>query len=415
MRFVLATLGSAGDVFPMVALGRGLAARGHAVWLLVNGHFEAIVRGEGLGFLPLGSAADYEAAMRDPRLWDARRGFEFVVEGGMLPALPAAWDALAAFDPADTVLVASGLVFAARVAQEARGFRLATVHLQPSMFRSVHDTPVYDQLPLGPRTPRWLKRLAFAALDALLIDRLIAPTLNAFRARQGLSSPVRSVFGGWMHSPELVLGLFPDWFAAPQPDWPVATRLTGFVRYDAAAMTPPDAALEAFLAAGPAPLAFTAGSAMRQGGDFFRAAVAACARLGRRGLLLSGEPDALPPLPDTVFAVRYAPFSTLFPRCAAVVHHGGVGTAAQALAAGVPQLVTPMTHDQPDNASRLARLGVAASLPFSAVTAGVLAEALSGLLARPTLAERCRDCARRVDFDAGLACALDAIEALAAC
>ncbi|AXK40379.1 glycosyltransferase [Crenobacter cavernae] len=412
MRYVLCTMGSAGDVFPMIGLGAGLKARGHAVWLMTNPYSQRRIEAEGLAFLPLGTVADFEAAMDDPRLWDARRGFEYVVESGMLPGLPATYDALEAFDPLDTVLVASGLMFGARVAQEARGFRLATVHLQPSMLRSVYETACYPGLPVGPRTPRWLKRLAFAGIDRLLIDRLIAPELNAFRRRLGLAEPVVSVFGRWMHSPDLVVAPFPGWFAAPQPDWPAATRLTGFARYDAGDGAGLDAGLDAFLGEGAAPLAFTAGSAMRQGRDFFRAAVDACERLGQRGLLLSGHSEQLPALPATVYAVRYAPFSAVFPRCAAVVHHGGIGTAAQALAAGVPQLVTPMAHDQPDNAARLARLGVAASLPFAKVSGVAFATTLASLLARPGLAERCAELAGRVDFAAGRERALDAIEAL---
>src|SRR5439155_15601643 len=107
----------------------------------------------------------------------------------------------------------------------------------------------------------------------------------------------------------------------------------------------------------------------------------ACRRLGRRGLLLTRHRDHLPTtLPPGVIHVHYAPFSQLLPRCAAFVHHGGIGSSAQALASGVRQLVTPFTHDQPDNASRLKRLGVAAVIPARKYTAGRIAGALQMLL-----------------------------------
>src|SRR6185436_13395214 len=91
-----------------------------------------------------------------------------------------------------------------------------------------------------------------------------------------------------------------------------------------------------------------------------------CALLGRRGILLTRHREQVPDnLPREVIHIDYAPFSQLLPRCAALVHHGGIGTSAQALASGVPQLVTPFTHDQPDNAARLKRLGGAEVLPSS--------------------------------------------------
>ena len=103
----------------------------------------------------------------------------------------------------------------------------------------------------------------------------------------------------------------------------------------------------------------TPGSAMRHAQEFFAESVAACQRLGRRGLLLTRFAEQVPTdLPETIRHLEYVPFSRVLPRAAALVHHGGIGTTAQALAAGIPQLVMPLAHDQPDNAARLERLGV---------------------------------------------------------
>jgi rhamnosyltransferase subunit B len=98
---------------------------------------------------------------------------------------------------------------------------------------------------------------------------------------------------------------------------------------------------------------------MAHGRSFFSAALQACQALGRRALLITSYADQLPEvLPTGCHHVAYAPFESVVPRLAGLVHHGGIGTSAQALAAGVPQLVCPFAHDQFDNAARLKRLGV---------------------------------------------------------
>ena len=101
---------------------------------------------------------------------------------------------------------------------------------------------------------------------------------------------VRSVGAKGRHSPQRVLGLFPDWYAPPQPDWPTQVRLTGFPLYDDRRDQELPKAAEDFLAGGDAPVVFTPGSAMRHGREFFAESAAACRLLGRRGLFV--EPYA---------------------------------------------------------------------------------------------------------------------------
>src|SRR5690606_14357109 len=198
----------------------------------------------------------------------------------------------------------------------------------------------------------------YAIGDHFVIDPILAPAINPLRRELGLP-PVSRFLHEWWHAPRLTIGLFPEWYAPPQADWPSQTELTDFPLYDEAELEPPSDDLQQFLAAGDQPVAFTAGSAMALGSDFYRAAVEACVRGGLRGVLLTRYTEQLPKdLPDTVKHVPYAPFSQLLPRCATLVHHGGIGTTAQGLAAGVPQLIMPMSHDQPDNADRIQRLGV---------------------------------------------------------
>jgi len=253
----------------------------------------------------------------------------------------------------------------------------------------------------------------FAFADRLVLDPAIGTPLNAFRATKGLK-PVSSVTGDWWHSPDLVIGLFPEWFAPPQPDWPPQVRLTGFPLFDEKGLEPLPPALLDFLDAGDKPIAFTPGSANTHGRAFFAAAADACARLGRRGLLLTRHADTLPPtLPPGVIHVSYAPFSELLSRVAALVHHGGVGTTAQAFAAGVPQLVMPMSHDQPDNAMRVKRLGVGDAIAEKRFRGPAVAEKLAGLLNSPAVASRCQSVAARFAGARPIDDTCDLIEALA--
>jgi UDP:flavonoid glycosyltransferase YjiC (YdhE family) len=213
----------------------------------------------------------------------------------------------------------------------------------------------------------------------------------------------RYFFRDWIHSPQRVIGLFPDWFAPRQADWPEQTVLTGFPRYDEADVSQADGPWRRFLDEGDAPIVFTPGSAMVHGIDFFRAAAEACQLLGRRGVLLSRYSAQLPTdLPPSVRHFDFVPFSSLLPRAAALVHHGGVGTLSQGLAAGVPQLIMPMSFDQPDNAERLRRLGVGAALSRRRFRAPAVAAALEQLISSSLVAESCRRVADRFRDDASI-------------
>jgi UDP:flavonoid glycosyltransferase YjiC (YdhE family) len=172
---------------------------------------------------------------------------------------------------------------------------------------------------------------------------------------------------------------------------------------------------QAFLDDGPPPIAFTPGTANRESGRFFQTAVDVCQMLGRRGVLLTKFPEQLPTaLPPTMVALSFEPLRTLLPRCAAFVHHGGIGSSSQGLAAGVPQLVRPLAFDQPDNAARLERLGVAEVLGPRAFTTQRASAALERLLTDMAVAERCTELAARCDGGAARRAACDVLESLLA-
>ena len=421
MNLLLIALGSHGDVHPFVGMALRLRERGHRAVVAANGHFKPLIEGLGLEFKEVGTDADYRRLTANPALWQAKEGFRVIFTEAMVPMLRPMYEMVRDFasahprsGPDRAAVVASSLGIGARVAQDKLEVPTMSVHLAPTLFRSLYDTPIIAGSPIGPGGSKILKRLAFWIADRLVIDPMIAPPLNALRRELGLPRVTR-VLRDWVHSPECTLGLFAPWFASPQRDWPKQVRLTGFPLYDERGIEPMSDDLKRFLADGSPPIAFTPGSAMWHGGAFFEAAVAACQLLGRRGLLLTRHRAHVPAaLGKNILHVPFAPFSDLLPKCAALVHHGGIGTSSQAMCAGVPQVVMPMGYDQPDNAARMRRLGIARSITPRAFTGLALAEQLASLLGSAEVLQACSMVAAKFAGVDGLGAACDLVERLGA-
>jgi rhamnosyltransferase subunit B len=231
------------------------------------------------------------------------------------------------------------------------------------------------------------------------------------RAGLGMSRGGHPLFEG-QHSPVRVLALFSRLLGDTQPDYPRQTVITGFPFYDAAPTRPADPDLLAFLDRGEPPIVFTLGSsAVWIADDFYPVSIAAVRALGRRALLLVGEnASALrAQVPESIGVFDYAPHGLVMPRASAIVHQGGVGTTAQALRAGRPALVVPFGQDQPDNARRAARLGVARTITRGQYRVDRLVRELS-LLAKPGYAERAHEVGVQVAAERGVENACDEIE-----
>jgi UDP:flavonoid glycosyltransferase YjiC (YdhE family) len=413
---VLATFGSLGDLHPFVALARGLEARGHTPVLATSEVHRQRVEDLGIGFRPVRPSLvelenDREAFRRG---MDAREGPAYVIRELFMPHLRAGVDDLIpALDGADLV-VAHTIAFPAPIAAALAGTPWASVVLAPMALISKFDPPVSPMAPalrhlrpLGPWFwgPFW--RLAKWSI------RSWGEPVHRLRAELGLPPVDDPVFGPI--SPDLLLAAFSEVFGAPQPDWPPSAVQTGFLFFDRRDGRGLDPDLARFLDAGEPPVVFTLGSsAVNVAGPFYGEGLAAARSLGRRAVLLVGKDERnrpAGPLPDTVFVAEYAPYSDLFPRAAAVVHQGGVGTTAQALRAGVPMLVVPWSHDQFDNADRVVRLGAGRMTSRNRLNARALARELSRLLGEPSYAARAAEVGRRVSAEDGVAAACDAIEA----
>jgi rhamnosyltransferase subunit B len=370
------------------------------------------VRPTGLPFT--GLPAD-EAVLRDPDLWHPTRGFG-VVWRATRPAMARVNPFVAALpreEPCMLLVHPLALPEADLCRASRPGIKIAAAYLAPANLMTVHDP-----LMVGPwRVPAWVpltaRRAFWRWVGRRFIDPVALADVNAARTTHGLT-PVPSLMDWIASVPDLSLTLFPDWFAPTQPDWPQPLVRGDFPLFDPNAEVTLSAELVAFLQAGTPPLVFTHGTGNTQAAAYFRAACAAATRLGRRAVFLTPHRDQVPAdLPPSMLWQDYVPLRTLLPHAAALVHHGGIGTTAEALRAGTPQLVVPLAHDQFDNGARVTALGVGASLPAGRLNERRLVRALGDLLEAPGLGERTRAVAERFQPAAGIDRMCDALEGLA--
>jgi len=414
MKILIVAAGSHGDVLPFVGLGAELQKRGHQVCLFASGAFAAMAREAGLPFAEVLSAVEYAHLLADRDATDPRKGMTLLAQAVHDTQRRCLAMLEREYDPGRTLVVGSSLAWAARLLGELHRVPVVTVHLAPSWFRSDHRAPSIGPLGHLERAPAFVKRLLWRLMDRRFLDPLFTVPFNAVRAEKGLP-PVSRLFHRWIHEGDLTLGLFPAWFAPPQPDWPAGAQLAGFPLYDHGAGAPLPPEVQRFLDAGEPPVAFTAGTANASSHAFFDASVRACQLSGRRGLLLTQDAGQLPAaLPQGVARFGYVPFKALLPRVSALVHHGGIGTTSQALLAGVPQLVRPMGFDQFDNARRVLSLGVAKQLLPRQYKPARIAEALAALVNDPSTRARCTDLATTLALErSGIEAAADSVLRLA--
>lgn len=388
MHFILATIGSAGDLFPFLWMGRALRERGHRVDFLGPEQHALYVDAAGLTFH--GLPAD-PAVLDHPDLWHPTRGLAVVWEATR-PAMAQLPDLVEALDTdRNCVLLVHPLALPeADLCRHTRpGLKIAAAYLAPSNLPTVHDPLLLGPWPVPTWVPHGVRRWLWRTLAARFIDPVALPGLNAGRVRHGLA-PVSSLIEHIRTIPDLSLALFPDWFAAPPPDWPQALHQAGFPLYDPDPDAAPSAELRAFLDAGAPPVVFTPGTGNRQARSYFEAAVQATTELGLRAVFLTPHREQLPTsLPSNICWQEYVPLKALLPHVAALVHHGGIGTTAEALRAGTPQLVVPLAHDQFDNAARVAALGAGAAIHATRVTPFRLARSLESVVDQQLIAHRC--------------------------
>ncbi|MEM7231263.1 MAG: nucleotide disphospho-sugar-binding domain-containing protein [Planctomycetota bacterium] len=409
MHAILISMGTDGDVYPYLGLAVVLRGRGHRVTVLTHSNYESTAKSLGAEFRSIVSEEETAEFLQNPDVWHPIKCGPTGAKWARKFFRP--WyDALVETVTDDAVIVASPGVVSARILHDFRRVPLVSIVLQPWMIPSSIEPPLLEPFPL----PRWfpmpLSWLYWRLVDAAG-DHLVGGEINSLRSSVGLR-PVKRVFRWWL-SPERVISFFPEAYAKPCADWPPQMRLAGFPMFDGRSDENLSSEVEDFLDAGDPPIAFTFGTGMLHAASLFRAAVEVCSNLSARAVLLTRHTDQIAAtLPPNVLAVPYAPFRALFPRCAAVVHHGGIGTVAKALASGTPQLITPFAFDQCDNAARLERLGVGRNLSRRDRSPRAMERALREVL-NPACRERAAQAAPTFADDSALERAAGWVEELA--
>ncbi|GLI93404.1 glucosyltransferase [Methylocystis echinoides] len=406
-----------------MALAHALAREGFAPVIATSAAYADYIRGEGLDFVAVRPDADDLTSRLGMDMGQIARKMaeddRFLFGELIFPHLRESFEDIDAAAADAIAIVSHSLAFAARIVAEARGLPLVTVLLSPLMLYSAADPPLGSRVPLR-RAPgssveiAYNRALLWAVAHAVA---LWAAPLRHLRRELGLRPRYGLDLLLGSESSDAVIGLFSPTLATASRGEAARVFVAGHSFHDRflgnAALAPE---LEDFLAAGAAPLVVTLGSFVtRARRDFYRDCMAAAARLGRRAVVLAHDDDA-PALaeasPRHVFVAAYAPHSQIFPRAAAILHHGGVGTSGQALRAGRPQVVTPFLGDQFDNAARLARLGVARVVDGKTATQDALFRALAAL--DDGHAARARHVAGIVEQEDGAAKAATRIAALMA-
>jgi UDP:flavonoid glycosyltransferase YjiC (YdhE family) len=387
---VLATLGTLGDLHPFMAVALALRERGVHPVIATSTEYRDKVTAAGIEFQPVKpSFAEIErdlAMTRAELTQNVVARPEFLIRKVVLPYLRATYDDMLPLAADADAVVTSSLAFGARLAAEKCGIAWIAVVLQPFMFMSAYDPPLIPtQEWLGPFLralgPTLTKPLLRAVKSGM---RPMLEPVRRLRREVGLGASGGNALFEGQFSRAGAIALYSSLLGDTQPDYPTPALIAGFAPYDSedGRSTGLDPGLEQFLRAGEPPLVFTLGSAIvKIPGSFYPESLATARRLGKRAVLLVGEPPGGGNgQPADVYLCSYAPHSLLFPRAAAVIHQGGVGTLAQALRSGRPQLVVPFFADQADNAARAKRIGVARVLRPGRYAAALAERELAALL-----------------------------------
>lgn len=408
-------LGSRGDVQPYIALGGALQQAGHTVRLITHENYAALVAAHGLDFHLMRGNVQAVAEQPEIRARLAKGDLIGVMRLGAVEAERAArlWaeDGLAATHDRDLLIAGFGGMFTALALAEKRDRPVLQAHLAP--FTPTRAFPAVI-LPAAIRSLGGPLNYASHHITRQVIWQT-SRSSDAVARRDVLQLPPAPFFGPF-HSPHLLTnpvlyGISPS-VIPPPADWHGHTHLTGYWFLDTDTDWQPPADLLNFLNDGPPPVCIGFGSMGSQNPEQTTALIlAAFAQSGQRAVLLSGWGGLnTADLPKTVYTAAALPHSWLFPRCAAVVHHGGAGTTAAGLRAGVPSVITPFFADQPFWANRVYQLGAGPRpIPHGKLTAHTLATALQAATGDDAIRQRAADLGHAIRAEHGLATAVNLI------
>lgn len=381
MHVLIPCIGSYGDVLPYLNIAISLKNNGHTCVIYANEHFKALIESAGLKFRKVGNEHQYQSIFSNYSESSPISALDDIAKHYAITSEDYFRTMRMDIVPGCTIVFSSVLLFASRLLKELEGIPFIGAHVSPCTIRSSDEPSRLGERWITPTSPSWIKRLTWRISDLFVYDRLFTNPFNKLRKKYGLS-PIHQPFMNWINHADVMVALFPEWFAPIQADWPsnlITTEFPILGEPEAVQLVPDD--IGRFLNTPGQTVMFTPGTANGNAKKFFETSIEACAKLNVKALLTSAFSEHIPDsLPSNVRYCKYISFDYAFSRIDAVVHHGGIGTTAQALRHGLPQLIRPTAFDQFDNSLRTSRLGCSIEILPSNYTTSNLSIALERLL-----------------------------------
>jgi sterol 3beta-glucosyltransferase len=413
INIAIAASGTRGDVQPYVALGKGLRDAGYHVRLLSSDNFEPLVTGAGLTFCSTGASIEEKLKHEEWRKTLERGNFLTILGHMQKEMKHAATDLAQRIPPllAGSDLIISGMGGFGGVFSIAERMQIPVIqaHVFPFTPTQEFPSPLVPNLPFG----RALNRLSFHVTHQMFWQM---SKVGDAETRKMLGMPKAPYFGPYRNLARRQTPTMYGYsrYVLPRPqDWPEWYHVTGYWFLDESDDWQPPTDLIDFLKAGDPPVYIGFGS--MSGGnskEAGRIALEALARSGQRGVIATGWGGLeIDDLPDTVHMISGMPHSWLFPRMSAVVHHGGAGTTAAGMRAGVPSIIVPYMGDQPFWARRVVKLGVGpAPIPRKKLTSERLADAIVEAVTNKEMQQRASSLGANIRSEDGIGSAIALVD-----
>lgn len=354
-KIIIYALGTGGDVDPMVGLGIELLNRGFAVTFLCNDYFKPRILAAGLEFVSVGTVEQYEKGNSE-EAWESRNhvdNFQYY----HAPAFEPAFEYVKNHSDKNTLIVVLGEENGAGVAADKFGISFVKFIMSPNIVFSVYSPPAPMSRAIPKKLPRFIVRFLLRRnrKTRFKVFCKMPHTADYRTTRERLQCPLRFTTDS---NALLQIGFFPEWFGMRAKDWPQNLKLVGFPLQNRASANM-RSEFDAFIAQRGSPIIFTSGTGVKDVAQLFQEGRKICEQLNVPGLFVGGKSGAEFLEGSELCAhMGYIDFEYALSKALAIVHHGGIGTTAQAIKAGIPQLIRPIKYDQPDNAERIYKLGL---------------------------------------------------------
>lgn len=400
--------GSLGDIYPLLAVANKMRYK-HKVVFLANEYFRETIEQQGVTFQPIGTVRDQLAAKETEQstgetVEGCKHRFKHIIGNSFAPASAYVEGLLT--EGLQPVVISHGNLCPASLACEKYNIPMILVHYAPSQIPGHNEDALMVANFYG--ADRWFVRNITRPLRNLFGARtnFVYAQLSAYRIKYGLH-PIPSVLKSFYYkltknsralkvgfTAVLDIALVPAWFSEPLDTKLPHVKFSGFAFLENSEKAQTDTnKLNQFLEQNKKPIVFTPGSAVEDTRSFCEQIIPICRKLGSPGIFASRHGkqafDQIPKVDDVpLLYIEHADFDALLPKSRCLIHHGGIGTIAQAIKAGIPQLVRPRMYDQPANGVRVMMYGLGGSVMPASFNADTVANILVHIESSPMHRER---------------------------